>query len=140
PAESAAPAKKSVVKARVAAIRFGARRIFRLRAGELFSSSARSRRSTALRSESAAARKTSRVRLCPSRCLRCGIALLHSVERRGRHIGADLFHGIRGRKTESRRLSAVSDRAASLDMGKGSENHHREGFELRLPRAMNGSD
>ena len=58
PAESAAPAKKSVANARLAAIRRGVTRILRVRALEALSTLLRSRRTTALRSDSAAVRKS----------------------------------------------------------------------------------
>jgi hypothetical protein len=76
PAENAAPAKKSVANATLAAIRLGATRTFFRRSRAVLSSCLRSRRTTALRSDSAAARKSVCKKLFE--CVRCGIALLRS--------------------------------------------------------------
>ena len=92
PAERAAPAKKSVANARLAAILLGATRTFFRRSRAVSTSCLRSLRTRVLRSESAAERKSTWARLFPVLCVPCGICLLRSLfsSAEGRHIGADL--------------------------------------------------
>ena len=79
PADSAAPAKKSVANARLAAILLGATRTFFRRSRAVSTSCLRSLRTRALRSESAAERKSTWARLFPVLCVACGICLLRSI-------------------------------------------------------------
>ncbi len=137
PADNAAPAKKSVVNARLAAIFRGATRTFFLRARVVMTSRLRSRRTTALRSDSAAARKSVWTRPFLPGFLRCGIALLRFVRaprpplRRGSH---DDVRGRNGIET----TIGVRRHVHSLDLRNRRTNPQIEGLPGDPSGAMNG--
>ena len=115
--------RRSVANARLAAILLGPTRTLRLRSRVAFSSWLRSRRTTALRSDSAAVRKSRWKRPFPTRGVRCGIAFApfissaEAAHRRGSFWTS-------ATATESRRVSASGDRAT----------HSMRGTASRIPK------
>jgi len=138
PAESAAPEKKSVANARLTAIRRGMTRILRVRALEALSTLLRSRRTTALRSDSAAVRKSRWKKRFPGRGVRCGIALLHFVRapRPPHQRGSEDIRRRNGIET----TIGVGWPNRSLDLGNCPEDHYSEGLPGNALGAMNGID